>query len=47
MRDIKQALTNVNSDALQLFKDATKDIIKEFGIEESLERALACMSGYT
>jgi hypothetical protein len=47
MRDIKLALTSVNKDILSLFKDSAKELIKELGNEEALERALAYISGYT
>ena len=47
MRDIKLALTSVNKDILSLFKESAKELIKELGNEEALERALAYISGYT
>lgn len=47
MRDIKMALTSVNKDILSLFKESAKELIKELGNEEALERALAYISGYT
>ena len=47
MRDIKLALTSVNKDILSLFKESAKELIKDLGSEEALERALAYISGYT
>lgn len=47
MRDIKTALNSVNKDVLSLFRESAKEILKDFGPEESLERALAYISGYT
>ena len=47
MRDIKQALKSVNANVLSLFRESAKEIIKEFGEDQALERALAYISGYT
>jgi ATP-dependent RNA helicase DDX21 len=46
-RDIACSFTNVHSDVLEPFAETAKDLIDKFGIEESLCRALAIISGHT
>ena len=46
-RDIACSFTNVHSDVLEPFADTARTLIDKFGIEESLCRAMAIISGHT
>lgn len=46
-KDIVTSLKSVSSDALELFKEASEELIEEIGATEALSRAIAYISGYT
>jgi nucleoside-triphosphatase THEP1 len=46
-KDIVVSLKSVSTDASDLFKEASQELIDEIGPMEALSRAIAYISGYT